>query len=57
MYKVFFELNEAYRSPSIEDALAFALSLHRSSNVSHTISVYDPDKESSVITLKRGDNV
>lgn len=57
MYKVFFESNEAYRSPSIEDALAFALSLHRSSNVSHTISVYDPEKESSVITLKRGDNV
>lgn len=57
MYKVSFESVEVYRSQSIEDALAFALSLHRSSNVKHDIRVYDPDKDDVCITLTSGGDV
>lgn len=55
MYKVRFTndepvapIVEVFASPSIEDAVAFALTFHRSSNVAHIISVSDEDKESVI---------
>lgn len=51
MYKLFFNSEEVYRNLSLEETLAFALSLHRSSNVDHTIGVVYPDGEVHV-TLK-----
>lgn len=43
MYKLFFNSEEVYRNLSLEETLAFALSLHRSSNVKHTIGIVYPD--------------
>lgn len=53
MYKVFFEDLEIFTSSSLEDALALALSMHRASNISHKIYVYDPDKDQASIVLER----
>lgn len=41
MYKVFFESLCVYQSPSVEDAVAFALGLHKSSNVKHSVGVIE----------------
>lgn len=45
MYKLFFNSEEVYRNLSLEETLAFALSLHRFSNVLHTIGIVYPDGE------------
>lgn len=56
MYKVFFKDVEVFHSSTIEDALAFALSLHRSSNVNHVIKVYNPKEDNCAVTLINGNN-
>lgn len=45
MYKLFFNSEEVYRNLSLEETLAFGLTLHRSSNVNHTIGIVYPDGE------------
>lgn len=49
MYKVLFESVTVYEAPSIEPCLAFALELHRISNVPHRIGVVDT---ASVVVVK-----
>lgn len=46
MFKVYFDSVLVFNAGSIEDAVAYALGLHRSSNVLHSIGVYDCDSDS-----------
>lgn len=62
MFKVFIQGEEFHevefaRLNSLEDACALALSLHRSSNVKHIITVYNVDDNEVSIEFNRGDNV
>lgn len=56
MYKILFSENGPMvciaKGLKIEDAIQFALNLHRSSNVSHTVFVFGEDKESAEIILE-----
>lgn len=61
MYKIFFKNKdldpflEVARASSIEDALALAVGLHRSSNVPHFVTVENLQDDKEVVTLKRGE--
>ena len=62
MYKVFFQTDEFNsiefsRHVSLEDAVALALYLHRSSNVKHSITVFETEPLKNCITFERGENV
>lgn len=50
MFKVLFGGTEIYSAPHVEPALAFALELHRISNVFHVITVVD-NLENDVVSL------
>lgn len=57
MFKVFiegaeFKSVEFSQCNRLEDAVALALYLHRSSNVPHLIHVYDVDKDESKISFE-----
>lgn len=51
MYKVFYNDSEFARLRSIEDAIGLCLSLHRASNLRHTISVYDSVNDHDLLVL------
>lgn len=46
MFKVYFDSILIFNASNIEDAVAYALGLHRSSNVPHSIGVYDCESDS-----------
>lgn len=52
MHKVFFESLCVYQSPSLEDAVAFALGLHKSSNVPHSVGVIEVGKLKPTIVFR-----
>lgn len=59
MYKVLFcgfapnsVSSVIFEAPVVEAAVAFALDLHRLSNVPHSVSVYDSDEAEVVIFTK-----
>ena len=62
MFKVFIQGEEFHevefsRHSTLEDAIALALYLHRSSNVKHFITVYNVDDNKVSIEFNRGENV
>lgn len=60
MYKVIIEGEEFKevefaRCQSLDEAVALALGLHRSSNVEHVVKVYDVDHDNNAISfINRG---
>lgn len=53
MYKVFIESVCIYQTPQIDDAVAFALGIHRSSNVPHKVGVIEVGSLKPTITFER----
>lgn len=50
MFKVLFGGTEIFSAPQVEPAIAFALELHRISNVAHVIVVVD-NLDNDVVSL------
>lgn len=53
MYKVFIESVCIYQTPQLDDAVAFALGVHRSSNVPHKVGVIELGSLIPTITFER----
>lgn len=53
MYKVFFGSVCIYQTPQIDDAVAFALGIHRSSNVPHKVGVIELGSLKPTISFER----
>lgn len=53
MYKVFIESVAVYQTPSIEDAVGFALGLHRQSNLPHKVGVIEIGNVKPTIVFER----
>lgn len=53
MYKVFIESVCIYQTPQLDDAVAFALGIHRSSNVPHKVGVIELGSLKPTITFER----
>lgn len=53
MYKVFFESVAVYKTLSVEDAVGFALGLHRQSNLPHKIGVIEIGNLKPTIVFER----
>lgn len=51
MYKMFFNEIEVFNSNSLDDVVGFALSMHKASNIPHTITVYDPIRDIECLTF------
>lgn len=52
-YRVLYEEVTIYRSNTVEEAIAMALSIHQASNVEHLIGVFEDDTDVSVVSLRR----
>ena len=53
MYKVFIESVCVYQTSQLDDAVAFALGFHRSSNVPHKVGVIELGSLKPTITFER----
>lgn len=54
MYKVLFEEVTIFKSKTVEEAIAMALSIHQASNVEHLVGVFESDTDVPVLSLRRG---
>ena len=52
-YKVIFENVTIFRSKTVEEAIAMALSIHQASNVEHLVGVFEDGTDVPVVSLRR----